>query len=288
MSKIPNMKQEIEKLKNLNLIPKILSRVRRLKYYFKIWLMMSKNSFLVMMSQKKLLVLFLAGKLLRFGFFTAFIYFLVTEADRLAGYNVHQTIFFFLTFNVIDILAQFLFREVYRFRSLLVSGDFDLILTKPRNPLFRVLMGGADVIDLITIPPLLAAVIYFGKMLDPSFLHTTYFILLIINGLLISTAFHIAVLAFGIITLEIDHTIMIFRDLTNLGRLPIDIYKQPLKGVLTFLIPVGIMITLPAKALMGLVTFPGVLLSFGLGIGTIFISLKFWSFALKHYTSASS
>jgi len=262
--------------------------LKRLAYYFKIWLMMSKNSFLVMMSQKKLLVLFLAGKLLRFGFFTAFMYFLVTEADSLAGYNVNQTIFFFLTFNVIDILAQFLFREVYRFRSLLVSGDFDLVLTKPRNPLFRVLMGGADVIDLITIPPLLATVIYFGQFLNPSLLHTTFYILLVINGLLISTAFHIAVLAFGIITLEIDHTIMIFRDLTNLGRLPIDIYKQPLKGVLTFLIPVGIMVTLPAKALMGLVTFPAVILSFGIGVGTIFVSLKFWNFALKHYTSASS
>ena len=147
---------------------------------------------------------------------------------------------------------------------------------------------GADFIDLVTIPPLLFAVVYLGGLLNPSTLQATYYVLLIINGLLIAAAFHIAVLSFGIITLEIDHTIMIYRDLTNLGRLPVDIYRQPLRGVLTYLIPVGVMITLPGKALMGLVTPFGVLASFALGLVVIFASLKFWKFALTRYTSASS
>jgi len=261
---------------------------KKLSYYFRIWLMMSRNSFMIMLSHKKLFAMFLIGKLLRFGFFAAFLFFLVKGSERLAEYNVNQTIFFFLTFNVVSIVSQFLFREVYRFRGLLVSGDFDLVLTKPTNALFRVLMGGADVTDLVTIPPLIAAVIYVGATLDPNILHTTYYILLIINGLLIATAFHIAVISFGIITLEIDHIIMIFRDLENLARLPVDIYKQPLRGVLTYLIPVGIMITFPAKALMGLITPVGVALSFALGAILFYASLKFWKLALKHYTSASS
>lgn len=260
----------------------------RLFYYIKIWLMMSKNSFLVMLTQKKIFALFLFGKILRFGFFAAFLFFLVRGADSLAGYSINQTMFFFLTFNVIDISAQFLFREVYRFRPLIISGDLDLVLVKPMNTLFRVLMGGADFMDLVTIPPLLFAVVYLGGLLNPSTLQATYYVLLIINGLLIAAAFHIAVLSLGIITLEIDHTIMIYRDLTNLGRLPVDIYRQPLRGVLTYLIPVGVMITLPGKALMGLVTPFGVLASFALGLVVIFASLKFWKFALTRYTSASS
>ena len=250
--------------------------------------MMSKNSFLVMLTQKKIFALFLFGKILRFGFFAAFLFFLVRGADSLAGYSINQTMFFFLTFNVIDISAQFLFREVYRFRPLIISGDLDLVLVKPMNTLFRVLMGGADFMDLVTIPPLLFAVVYLGGLLNPSMLQVTYYVLLIINGLLIAAAFHIAVLSLGIITLEIDHTIMIYRDLTNLGRLPVDIYRQPLRGVLTYLIPVGVMITLPGKALMGLVTPFGVLASFALGLVVIFASLKFWKFALTRYTSASS
>ena len=250
--------------------------------------MMSKNAFLAMLNHRMGVVIFTAGKVLRFTFFGAFIYFLLSKTNTLAGYTLHQTLFFFLTFNLIDVISQFLFREAYRFRPLIVSGNFDLILIKPINALFRSLMGGADILDLFTIPPLIFAVYYVGSLLDPTASQVILYIILVANGLVISTAFHIAVLSLGIITLEIDHTIMIYRDLTNLGRLPIDIYKQPLKGVLTYLVPVGVMITLPAKAMMGLVTPVGVAISFALGFIMMTLMLRFWKLALKQYTSASS
>jgi len=261
---------------------------KRFFYYLTIWVNMSKNSFMMVMVRKKLFFMFLLGKLLRFLFFAAFLFFLVTGSENLAGYSTNQVIFFFLTFNLVDASAQFLYREVYRFRHLVVTGGLDLVLAKPMSSLFRVLMGGADVIDLITIPPLIIAIFYIGGLLDPSLVQIMFYIVLIINGLIIATAFHIAVLSLGIITFEIDHTIMIYRDIINLGRLPLDIYKQPLKGVLTYLIPVGVMISLPAKALMGLVSFRGVFLSLVLGILLLFSSVKFWRVALKSYTSASS
>ena len=260
----------------------------RFIYHFKVWLVLSKNAFMVMLAQKGIFVLFLSGKVLRFAFFFAFLFFLVTGTEGLAGYNINQIMFFFLTFNLVDISAQFLYREVYRFRPQIISGDFDLTLAKPTNALFRALMGGADMIDLVTIPPLIVAIFYVGALLNPTPLHVFYYLLLVANGLLIATAFHITVLSLGIITLEIDHTIMIFRDLSNLGRLPIDIYKQPLKGIITFLIPVGVMITLPAKSLMGLVSPSGIFFSFVLGIVVTFLAIRFWNYALRHYTSASS
>lgn len=243
---------------------------------------------MVMLTNKLLFMIFLFGKVLRFGFFTVFLFFLVKGAKTLAGYDINQVVFFFLTFNVVDILGQFLFREVYRFRQLVVSGDLDLVLAKPMSALFRVLMGGADIIDLVTIPPLIAVIVYVGGLLNPTVLQVTAYIFLIINGILIATAFHIAVLAFGILTLEVDHTIMLYRDIINLGRLPVDVYKQPLRAVLTFLIPVGVMITLPAKALMGLVSLQGIFLSFILGVVAVVSARKFWSFALTRYASASS
>lgn len=241
-----------------------------------------------MLAQRLGAFVFILGKLLRFTFFLGFIYFLLKGTDNLAGYSLNQTIFFFLTFNLIDTVSQFLFREVYRFRPLVVSGSFDLVLSKPISALFRSLLGGADVLDLLTIPPLALGVYYIGAHLNPSLMQTGYYLLLIVNGLILATAFHIAVLSLGIITLEVDHTIMIYRDLTNLGRFPVDIYKEPLRGILTFLIPVGVMVTFPAKALMGLVSVQGVIGSFAVGILTIFVSLRLWNFALTKYTSASS
>lgn len=259
-----------------------------MKKYLKVWWLMSRNSFLAILYAKIAVLIFLSGKILKFSFFVLFLYFLVSGSESLAGYNVNQAIFFFLTFNLLDVLGQFLFREVYRFRQLIVSGDFDLILVKPISALFRSLLGGADIIDLITVPPLIMAVIYVGHLLDPSILHIAYYILLVINGLIIAAAFHIAVLAFGIVSTEVDHAVFIYRDLMNLGRLPVGIYREPIKSIITYLVPVGIMITVPARGLMGLVSTGGVIFSLGLGLVSIFVATKLWNRALKLYTSASS
>lgn len=262
--------------------------MRKFKYYLKIWWMLTRDSFSVVLSQRIALLFFLTGKIIRFVFFLGFLYFLVIGTTTLAGYSSNQAIFFFLIFNVIDVISQFFFREVYRFRPKIVSGDFDLTLVKPSNALFISLAGGADLIDFITIPPLFLATIYVAALLHPAFIDALIFFLLIVNGLVLATAFHISVLALGILTTEIDHTIMIYRDLTSFGRFPVDIYKQPLAGILTYMIPVGIMITFPAKALMGLIGTSGILISLLVGLIAIILSLKFWNFALTKYSSASS
>lgn len=261
---------------------------KKIKKHLKIWWMMSRNSFSVVLEQKLTLYIFLTGKTLRFIFTFLFIFYLLKTTKGLAGYSSNQIIFFFLTFNVIDSITQFLFREVYLFRRMIIRGDFDLVLVKPVNSLFRVLMGGADIIDLITIPPIIGLTAYFGFLLNPGFWDIVLYILLLLNGLIIATAFHIAILALAIMTLEIDHTVMIYRDVVSLGKLPVDIYGKALGGVLTYIIPLGIMISLPAKAVMGLATPLMVLIALAVGPLAILVSLKFWKFSLTKYTSASS
>ena len=259
-----------------------------MKKYFRIWWMMSKNSFSIVLGQKYALIMFLIGKVFRFSLFFLFIYFLLKGTGSLAGYTSNQIIFFFLTFNLIDVITQFLFREVYGFRQMIVKGDFDLVLVKPISPLFRSLMGGSDIIDFITIPPLIVLTIIYAVNLHPTFIGVITYLILVINSLLIATAFSIAILALAIITLEIDHAVMIYRDVTNLGKFPVDIYKEPLKGLLTYIIPVGVMMTFPAKALMGLTNIFVIIISLIIGVVAMFLALKFWKFALTKYTSASS
>ncbi len=108
------------------------------------------------------------------------------------------------------------------------------------------------------------------------------------NAFIIATAFHIAVLALGILTTEIDNTIMLYRDVTRMGVVPIDIYKEPVRGFLTFVVPVGIMMTFPVKGLLGLLSFGVVFFSFLIAVVSLWLSLKFWKISLKRYASASS
>jgi len=70
--------------------------------------------------------------------------------------------------------------------------------------------------------------------------------------------------------------------------LPVDIYIRGIQLLLTVVVPVAVIMTFPAKALLGLLHWPYVV--FGLVISVFFmvITLKFWHYALSRYSSASS
>lgn len=231
-------------------------------------------------------LLFMLGKILRFAMFFMFVYYLVFNTKLLGEYNLNQTIIFYLTYNIIDSIAQLLFREVYRFRPLIISAEFDTILVKPYHPFMRILIGGIDPMDAIITLLYIVMLIYFvlqggGVTLLGSFT----FIILIINALVISLAFHIAVLALGILTTEVDHTIMIYRDMTKMASFPIDIYKEPIRSIFTFVIPVGIMMTIPVKSLFGMLNMWWYIISFALAATSLIAALALWKKALQKYQS---
>lgn len=254
---------------------------------FKIWWLYTVNSFQQTLTNRSLVVIFLTGKVLRIVLFAIFLNFLLKGTQGLAGYSSQQVIFFYLSFNLVDTLAQLLFREVYRFRQLVVTGNLDLVLSKPLNPLLRVLLGGGDLLDLIMLLLIAGLVVWFGmNYISLSLFSWAAYLLLIINGLIIAAAFHILVLALGMVTTTIDHLIMVYRDFSSMLRIPIDLYIEPVRSLLTFVIPLGIMLTFPAKALMGLLSPQLIVTSLALTGVFLFLSLKYWRYSLKQYASA--
>lgn len=251
--------------------------MKTLRIIFKYYL----NSLQKQLINLPIVTLFLVSKLLRYGMFLVFLYFLMNGLTSIGGYSKEQILIFYLVFNIIDTLTQLLFREVYYFRPLIVSGNFDMVLVKPFNPLIRVLLGGPDLIDMGVL------VILIGVLMSIHSLDL-YFIFMIINSVLISAAFHILVLSIGILTTSVDHLVMIYRDLTALMRIPVDLFTDPLRSLLTFVIPVGIMFTFPTKVLLGLLSWQMIFVSFVIGVGSLILSIKFWQWSLKSYQSASS
>lgn len=260
-----------------------------MKKYFRIWLKLTIVAAQVALASRFGAAIFTLGKLLRFAFFFFFLVVLTSKTKAIAGYSFWEVILFFLTFNIIDTMTQFLFREVYRFRSYVVNGDFDFILIKPLSPLFRSLFGGSDILDIPVLVMLFGLLfIAIGHVGSLSLIGIILYILLLINGIVIGLSFYIFVLCVGILTTEVDNAIMVFRDMTQMGRVPVDIYKQPLQWVITFIIPIGIMMSFPVHALMQLLSWQNLFLAMLLGGVFLASSLVFWQYALKKYTSASS
>ena len=262
-----------------------------MKKYFKIWLKWNQFTLITALGPYKLSgLLFLLGKIIRFFFFLLVLLIFVGKTKVLADYTLHQVILFFLVFNLVDITTQFLFRGVYWFRRRLISGSFDYALLKPINPLFDVLCCYPDFLDLITLVFLVIFMTIFivSNNLMASSFSVVLFFLLLFNAFILSLSLHIMVVSFGMIVLEVDHAIWIYRDVINMGRIPVDIYSPLLRSLLTFVTPVGVMISFPAKALMGFLSWQGIIFSFIISGFFLFGSWHFWQYALTKYSSASS
>ena len=260
-----------------------------LKKYFKIWYFLTTIATQIALTSRLGAILFLIGKLLRFALFLVFIMVIYSQTQGIQGYSFWQVLFFFATFNLIDTASQFLLREVYRFRYYVLNGTFDYFLTKPMSPLFRSLFGGSDILDI----PMLAISIIFVyystfKLTTVAPIDLIIYGLLVINALIIALAIHIIVISIGVLTTEVDNTIMLYRDLTQMGRIPVDVYREPISWIITFVIPIGVMMTFPAKALMGLLSTQFVLISIFLSLTIFFLCLRFWKYAIKNYSSVSS
>src|SRR3989344_4661332 len=151
----------------------------------KIILHYSSNSLQQTLSNLSVFFIFLFSKIVRYGMFIAFLYLLFSEVSSVRGYSREQMLMFYLVFNIIDTTAQLMFREVYRFRSLVVSGGFDAVLTKPFNPIIRSLFGGPDFIDLGMLIIVVSVAIYVAStFIHPSSVQILLFLAMIINSLL--------------------------------------------------------------------------------------------------------
>jgi len=256
-----------------------------MKHNFQIFFLFAKNSMRVTTQGRLGLFIFMVGKLLRFGFMFFLLFFIFQRTKILKGYTFQQAALFYMIFNLIDTISQLLFREVYRFRALVVSGSLDLILLKPYHPFLRILLGGVDILDLFLLIPYLIIAVIVSTHGHFVFLHFISFFLLFCNAIWIATSFHILVLAFGILSSEVDHTILIYRDMTSLGRFPMAIYKEPIRSFFTFIIPVGIMTSFPPQALLGTLSPTGFMSAFVLSSILFFMAMKLWIFALKKYQS---
>lgn len=260
-----------------------------MKRYLKLWFLWSQYTSEIALQSRFGALLFVIGKLIRFAIFLFFIILITTRVNLIAGYSLWQMIFLFATFNFIDIVTQLFLREVYRFRFYVVSGEMDYHLVRPVYPLFKFLFGGADLLDfpvfIISIIFLIFSAIQIGPL---DLYHISIYAILIFNALVIALSFHIIVLALGILTAEVDNTLWLYRDLTAMGKIPIDLYKEPIRSLITFVVPVGIMMTFPVKALLGKLSMELIVLSIILSLSFIILSYLSWKFALRRYASASS
>lgn len=264
-------------------------RVKTISKYIKVCLALMLNSFKTQLATSLGSAGYLIGKLIRFFFFLGYLIALFKQVPGINGYTLPEMVLFFMTFNVVDVMAQFFFRGLYGIKPLIDEGDFDKILTQPVRPLFRLCCMGMDLLDLITMIPIMVVSFYtLKKIPNPMTLqHVSIYLFLFLNAMFLAFSIHVFVGGLSVQTQEFEGAIWLYRDIMTLGRFPVSIYAEAVRTVLLTVLPIGVMISYPAQALLGLLSWKAVLYATGLGLLFYVTSIKYWNYTLREYTSNS-
>lgn len=262
-----------------------------LKAYAKVWLKLTSQQFQEQIANNRgAAVIFILGKLFRLASALLLVYVVVGQAKLISGYSLNQAIFLLMIFNLTQTISQLILRGVYQFRQKVVDGTFDFYLLNPLSELFYSLFSYTDPMDmLVTIPYIIFtgwAWVHAGYIITLA--SVLWLLCMLIISLVMVVAWHIVIIAIGVKYLEVDNTIMLYRDLERMGAFPVAIYGQIGGNILTYAFPFALMATIPANLVFGLFNPLFLVVFAALALIQLKLSLLLWRRCLQSYSSASS
>ena len=256
----------------------------------KAWAILAKNNLQNQLLTPSSSVLFIIGKFFNFVFTIFTIYAIFGQTSSIRGYQLNQAIIVVIVYNLLESISAFLFRSLYTFRPILLRGDFDMDLLKPLPSYFRPILSGPDFLDLPLIVVQLGALIYYFSKFH-FFVSLPVFGLsavIFVNSIILAFSIHLSIAAFSIVTTEVDSLVALYRNFGRAAVVPTDIYSGTFRFILNYIVPFTVLFTLPAKALLNILSTQGVIYSCLFSYTFFMLAVNFWRFSLRKYTSASS
>ncbi len=229
-----------------------------------------------------------------FGILTTLlgVFVIFNNIETIIGWDKYEIILITgVYYLVVGLYFPMFIQTLSRIGELVNRGGLDFVLLKPVSSLFTVsFFSGVSYAELprllgafIVIP---IAIIKLGLLI--SWARWLGFALMIISAV---------VLAYSIWTLVMTTSFWLGRihgfhevplSLFRINKYPLDIFNKGLRILFLAILPIGFMVYVPTKFLLGDLGWEWVLLSLLLSSIFLFSTIKFWDFGLKAYSSASS
>jgi ABC-2 type transport system permease protein len=168
------------------------------------------------------------------------------------------------------------------------EGTLDFILLKPISSQFWLSTYSVSPWGLPDVSFGLGLIVYAGYHLGLGWHNYVLGCVPILFGFLSLYSLWFILGATSIWFVKIYNVTEVLRGLVEAGRYPVVAYPAAYRFFFTFVIPVTFLTTVPAQAMLNRITWDWGLGAVGLAIALFLISNRFWQFALRFYTSASS
>lgn len=216
---------------------------------------------------------------------------LTSRVNSVYGWTRSEILILSASYNiVIGLFHIFFSRNFERFSTVIHYGFLDSILLKPMDSqfllsfwlvnyigFFRILVGGIGI--LIYLIYISHIVITFAGIIG--------FVLFMILGVI--TLYSIWYIFSTVIIWQsrLSNIIGLLYELNGVTRYPQEFYKGVSTALYILVLPLSLVVTIPVKALIHKLTLIESIQIICLGGALLFISRRFWKFALRFYTSAS-
>lgn len=170
------------------------------------------------------------------------------------------------------------------------DGTFDFILTKPVNAQFIASLRDIIVWRLSDVFIGLGLIAYALSVLNvtPTLENIAVFGTMLSSAIVIVYSLWLVMSSFAFWFVKIDNITELFYAFYETGRYPVTIYRGLVRALLTFVVPIAFVTTFPASALLGRLDQATAWSGIFFAVILFFLSNRFWNFAIKHYSSASS
>jgi ABC-2 type transport system permease protein len=170
------------------------------------------------------------------------------------------------------------------------KGTLDFILLKPADAQLLVSIAKIEPWRVVDLAGALAIFVYAFRQLGrtPSLGDVAAALAMLVAALLVLYSIAILVVSIAFVAVRVDNLLYLFQSVFDVARWPSTIFRGARAVVFTYVLPLALMTTYPALALLGKLT-PAT--AFGALLGTLAFAAfaRFaWLSSIGRYTSASS
>ncbi len=221
----------------------------------------------------------------------AFVDIVFLNVDAVGDWTADRMLVLMGTYTLVSNLTYALFWETMtRLSSVVNSGELDLVLTKPVSAQFYVSVRRIAFMNFA--PAAFGAGIAAWGMtrlgVNPSPGDLAAYAILCVSAVVTCYALWFMSVLGVFWTGRLQNAGAMFEPVVSLARVPSDTLRGPLRVVLTFVLPLAFVGTVPAQAILGIAEAWHVPYAIGTAVVAVFASNRLWRRALRSYSSASS
>lgn len=209
----------------------------------------------------------------------------------IAGWVKGEVFFIYALYRASSALyAIFFAANLRNFSHTVNSGDLDMNLIKPVNPLFLV---STRIVKVDRIAQLILGIMlmYYASLLVPfswSFLMLALTLISMMSGSIIRLAMMIMVNCLVFWSPRLHNIERLELALFGLARFPRQAFPPALSQFMTWIVPVMFVSAVPAEVILGKINTTNILVIAGLATLLLLVATSLFNNSLKFYSSASS